>query len=295
MSTSSNLDTKNRYSVCVGINHYHVQDQMMPLRYAEQDAKDIHTLLLAHGFNQEHCCLLLGEEATWEAIQQALTTILLTKARKDDLVIFYFAGHGVPMSINDEDEEAEQDPQSDVFLCSSNFDVQQIIAERGAWLRYPLRLQKLRTDFFELAASKKVLFIFDSCHSGDFFGKHYRPRSSENLATRYIKPFGENSTGRVVLSSCLPHQTSREDERLGHGIFTYHLLEALSGRAPQVVRHDGWVTVGSLFDYIADTLPRNQRPVKSGAEHDSFKLVYCPNTFHEASASSLPLGASSFR
>ena len=288
MSTSSSLETKNRYAVCVGINRYQVRDQLMPLRYAEQDAEDIYALLLAHGFSKEQCCLLLGEEATWEAIRQALTTLLLTKARKDDLVIFYFAGHGVPISLNDEDEEAEQEPQSDVFLCSSNFDVQQVIAERGTWLHYPLRMQKLRTDFFELAASRKVLFIFDSCHSGDFFGKHYRPRTSENLATRYIKPFGENSTGRVVLSSCLPHQTSREDQRLGHGIFTYHLLEALSGRARQAVRHDGWVTIGSLFDYIADTLPRNQRPVKSGAEHDSFKLVFYPTTFHGPHASSSP-------
>jgi len=254
MSTSSSLETKNRYAVCVGINRYQVRDQLIPfLRYAEQDAKDVYALLIGHEFSKEHSYLLVGEEATWEAIQQALTTLLLTKARRDDLVIFYFAGHGVPISINDEDEEAEQEPQSDIFLCSSNFNMQQVVDERGAWLRYPLRMQKLRTDFFELAASRKVLFIFDSCHSGDFFGKHYRPRTSENLATRYIKPFGENSTGRVVLSSCLPHQTSREDERLGHGIFTYHLLEALSGRAGQEVRHDGWVTVGSLFDYIADT------------------------------------------
>ena len=31
-----------------------------------------------------------------------------------------------------------------------------------------------------------MLFIFDSCHSGDFFGAKYRPREVNTLATRYI-------------------------------------------------------------------------------------------------------------
>src|SRR5438874_553369 len=127
MVPSSSLETKNRYAICVGINRYHAQDQILPLRFAEQDAKDVHELLLAHGFDPQHTCLLLGEAATWEAIQHALTTLLLTKARKDDLVIFYFAGHGVPISINDEDEDEEQEPQSDVFLCSTNFDLQKMV------------------------------------------------------------------------------------------------------------------------------------------------------------------------
>ena len=274
MSAPARLETKNRYAICVGVNSYAHLDRILPLRYAEDDARAVHTLLLCHGFTEENCRLLLGEQATGEAIQQALTTFLLTKPRRDDLVVFYFAGHGVPVSIPEEDEEEEDDPPSDVFLCAYDMNLHTVMNERGTWLRYPLRMQNLRQHFFEQTKSRKVLFIFDSCHSGDFFGAKYRPREVNTLATRYIEqPFGKDSTGRVVLSSCLPHQTSRETEQLKHGLFTHHLLQALAGRVRQAVRHDGWVTVGSLFEYLSDTLPQSQSPVRSGVEHETFRLL----------------------
>src|SRR6266700_3966053 len=96
MSAPARLETKNRYAICVGVNSYAHLDRILPLRYAEDDARAVHTLLLCNGFTEENCRLLLGEQATGEAIQQALTTFLLTKPRRDDLVVFYFAGHGVP-------------------------------------------------------------------------------------------------------------------------------------------------------------------------------------------------------
>src|SRR6266566_1457923 len=274
MPAPARLETKNRYAICVGVNSYAHLDHIMPLRYAEEDARAVHTLLLCHGFTEENCRLLLGAQATAEAIQQALTTFLLTKPRRDDLVVFYFAGHGVPISIPEEDVDEVHGPPSDVFLCAYDMNLHTVMNERGTWLRYPLRMQNLRQHFFEQTKSRKVLFIFDSCHSGDFFGAKYRPREVNTLATRYIEqPFGKDSTGRVVLSSCLPHQTSRETEQLKHGLFTHHLLQALAGRVRQAVRHDGWVTVGSLFEYLSDTLPQSQSPVRSGVEHETFRLL----------------------
>jgi uncharacterized caspase-like protein len=213
MPPSSITETQNRYAVCVGINHYHSLETVPSLSCAENDAKAIHDLLLRKGFDKEHCHLLLGAEATLEAIQDALTSVLLTKARKDDLVLFYFAGHGLPISVEDEDEDTKQ--QSEAFLTCYDFDLQKIMHDRGVWLRYPLRMGKLRTEYFELTRSKKVLFIFDCCHSGDFFGAKYRDRDLDNLANLYIQqPFAQSSTGRIVLSSCLPHQRSREDREL---------------------------------------------------------------------------------
>jgi tetratricopeptide (TPR) repeat protein/uncharacterized caspase-like protein len=273
MSPSSGVETQNRYAICVGINRYQALADVTSLSFAENDAKALYDLLLHKGFDKEHCCLLLGSEATQVAIQDALRSILLTKARKDDLVVFYFAGHGLPISVADDGDDAEQ--PSEAFLTCYDFDLKKIMHDRGAWLHYPLRMGQLRTEYFELTRSRKVLFIFDCCHSGDFFGAKYRDRGIDNLATRYIQqPFAEGSTGRIVLSSCLPHQRSRESRELEHGLFTHHLLEALEGHIPAVIRESGWVTVGSLFDYLADVLPKNQRPVKTGVEHDSFKLVW---------------------
>jgi len=265
-------ETNNCYAVCVGINQYCSSAQVRDLHCAEKDAEALYDLLLRKGFAKDNCLLILGTEATQETVYDALKTFVLTKPRSDDLIIFYFAGHGLPISISNDEEDA--DLQSDVFLVTSNFDHQRIEGERGAWLEYPLRLENLRTDFFERTRSKKVLFILDSCHSGDIYGPSYR---GEQLAHHYIEQaFAKKSAGRVVLSSCMPQQKAREDKKLGHGLFTYHLLEALEGRTPHAVERDGWLTVGSLFSYLSKKLPIDQRPVKSGVEHSNFQLLYYP-------------------
>src|SRR5579884_25416 len=266
MPKSPIAETNNRYAICVGINQYHSSAQVKTLRYAEKDAQALYDLLLRHGFARDNCHLLLGNDATLEAIQDALTSFVLTKPYEDDLVIFYFAGHGLPISLPDRQNEFKM--RSEAFLLSYDFDRRAIENKRGLWLAYALRMGRLRSDFFEATLSKKVLFIFDSCHSGDFYGSNYR--DDEVLAHEYVeRTFGGCSAGRIVLSSCMPQQKAREDEKLEHGLFTYHLLDVLAGNVPRAIQADGWVTVGSLFDYLSNTLPIDQRPVRSGVEHGS--------------------------
>jgi hypothetical protein len=267
-------ETKNRYAICVGINQYAASAQVFDLRYAEQDAQALYTLLLQHGFEKANSRLLLGSEATLDAIYQALEEFVLTKPDRDDLVLFFFAGHGVPLCIDE--GQKSKDARCEVFLTSYDFDRYKVM-DRGAWLAYRLRMGYLRKGIFEETLSEKVLFLFDCCYGGDFHRSTYQDRSGEQLASRYItQPFAHSSAGHIVVSSCLPHQKSREDERLQHGVFTYHLLEALEGRIPEAIRPTGWITVGSLFDSLSEKLPESQRPVKSGVELDTFKLLCYP-------------------
>jgi tetratricopeptide (TPR) repeat protein len=264
------VETKKRYAVCIGINHYRDSQDIPTLRYAEKDAQAVYDLLLQRGFAQEDCRLLLGSQATQQAIHDALKTVVLDKPRKEDLVLFYFAGHGIPISLEDDEED---DVLSDVFLTCVDFPLQEIRTRRGSWLDFPLRLGHLRTQFFEQTRSKKVLFILDSCHSGDFYGSQYR--GNEIAAHDYIdRAFGRMSAGRVVLSSCMPQQKAYEDKKWQHGRFTYHLLDALEGNQRNAVGRDGWITVSSLFDYLAKTMRGVQCPVESGVKHGSFELLY---------------------
>src|SRR5437868_697505 len=92
-------EIQKRYAICIGIDHYDASACMPDLRFAENDARALHELLLQHGFPPEHCRLLTGAEATLDAIQQALRDMVLTRPGKDDLVVFYFAGHGTLVSL----------------------------------------------------------------------------------------------------------------------------------------------------------------------------------------------------
>ena len=57
------------------------------------------------------------------------------------------------------------------------------------------------------------------------------------------------ASGQAVLASCDVGQFSFEDVKLGHGVFTYHLLEALGGKAAADPR--GFITLGAVSDHVA--------------------------------------------
>ncbi len=266
--------TENRYAVCIGINEYQPSAGLGLLHYAEGDAQAMDSLLGQLGFTPENRRLLLGKEATLDAVNDALSTIILDKAKKNDLVVFYFAGHSLPLAINEDEEQDKAKLRSEVFLTSYDFDRERIKHSLAFRKQHALGMERLRKDFFEGEGSRKRLFIFDSCYSGDFYGPIYRDDQTTDPVQGYIRHMLDGkSTGRVALSSCLPIQKAVEDPALGHGRFTYYLLEALSGRAVQALGRDGCLTVNSLFDYLAQKLPFDQRPVLSGMQQDTFKLV----------------------
>jgi tetratricopeptide (TPR) repeat protein len=269
--------TENRYAVCIGINKYQLSARLGTLSLAEGDAKAVHDLLGQSGFAPENLCLLLGEDATLDAINSALFTMILDRPGENDLVVFYFAGHSLPLTINEREVLQGEEPRSEVFLTSYDFDREKIKQFPSFRMQHALGMERLRTVFFEGKGSRKRLFIFDSCYSGDFYGHTYRDDQTTDPVQGYIRRLLDSkSTGRIALSSCLPIQKAAEDPRLGHGRFTNYLLEGLSGD-PEALRHDGCVTVGSLFEYIAKKLPPEQRPVLSGVQHDIFELVCYPD------------------
>jgi len=59
---------------------------------------------------------------------------------------------------------------------------------------------------------------------------------------------------------------SEEREDLGHGVFTYYLLEGLRGKAD--LDGDGIITVDEAYNYVSKKVPevtsQNQNPVKKG-------------------------------
>jgi len=77
------------------------------------------------------------------------------------------------------------------------------------------------------------------------------------------------SRGRVVITASGPNEVALESPDLGHGIFTYYLLEGLAGKADR--NGDGLVTVSELYEYVEDQVDRKareaggrQRPLMKG-------------------------------
>jgi phage-related protein len=263
-------ETNERYSVCIGIDTYAPETGLKPLSCAENDARAMDKVLGELGFAPENRVLLLGEEATLDAVNDALGEMIFNCSKENDLVVVYFAGHSTPVTLEDRSGVRA----SEVFLATTDFRRQRLMTDRYFRQERALGMERVRRVFFEGSGSRKRLFIFDSCYSGDFYGSAYRDDTNQVLG--YIREKMNSETeGRIFIASCLPYQQAQESITYGHGQFTYYLLQALKGD-PDAVRNDGTLTAGSLFDYLNDKL-QNQKPVKGGVEFGSFVFTRYPH------------------
>ena len=73
------------------------------------------------------------------------------------------------------------------------------------------------------------------------------------------------SSGVHVMAAAGSDQYATEVQSLGHGIFTYAILEALGGKADGAPR-DGNVTVYELKAYLNDQVPELSREYKGNTQ-----------------------------
>ena len=78
----------------------------------------------------------------------------------------------------------------------------------------------------------KFVFVMDCCFSGGQVKDNAIKSVSPANTPIGTDIYGQlSAAGRVVISASQPDQVSFESAKLEHGIFTYHLLEALEGKA----------------------------------------------------------------
>lgn len=149
--------------------------------------------------------LLADADATREKIVDALGN--LAHADKDDLVIIGFSGHGtddhrlVPV-----DADAHDLPGT----CIS--------------------LDDLAT-YLDAVPSQQLVVVLDCCFAGGFGGARvFAPTAARTpIEDRQTVERLVRGNGRVVLTASGKGEPALETQRFGHGLFTYHLLEALQG------------------------------------------------------------------
>lgn len=157
------------------------------------------------------------------------------RAHPDDLLIVFFAGHGdVPdakrtPSGPDGARGEILDPGTFVFCCPDYTDKRFAETSISA------------NDLFDALASincRKAVLL-DACHSGG---------AVDANVIRHLIPEGQ---GPFVMAACSQKEVSLESEKLGHGYFTFTVLEALGDRYRTADRNlDGILTADELFGYV---------------------------------------------
>lgn len=237
-------DEAERWAVVIGISQY--QDPDIPsLRFADADATAFYRFLTSEaaglgGFKEENIRLLLDEQATYRNMRSAYRDFL-RNATSRDVVIIYFAGHGLP----------DPDRPDDLYLAAYDTEWGRI-ASTG----YPM--EDVR-DAIGATDAATIIAITDACHSAGVAGPGRRSTGLNAINQAFLAQMTSSSGVVVSFTASQVNQLSVEGEEWGggHGVFTYHLLEALRGAADE--DGDGIVTLGEMMEWTRDRVRRATR------------------------------------
>ena len=218
---SFNLGTN--YALVVGISSY---PNIKQLLYADDDAELFADYLRTEGVCYKKNILLLIDSAATTANFYRELNKIGNKIKPNDRVFIYFAGHG----------GVETDLESG-FLLTYN-------CEKNNYAATSIdiaMLERYVKSFTNKQAN--VVLITDACRSGNLAGGLTGTAITLNSLTK-----GFNNT--IKLLSCQPNQLSQEKAYIdgGHGIFTYHLVDALKGLADK--NGDKLITLRELDLYM---------------------------------------------
>ena len=246
-----------RWAVIVGVSEY--GNRGIPaLKYADRDAEALAAFLQTPeggGFDADHMRVLVNKDATLSNLREAMIDFL-QQAIDKDLVVIYFAGHGAP------------DPTRPQNLYLLTYDAD---PSRLGTTAFPM--WDIQTVVSRQIAAKKVVVLSDACHSGGIsadVATRGLDVTQSNPINQYLAELARTKDGMVVFTASAAGEVSQEFPELGHGVFTYYLLEGLKGAAD--ANNDLLVTVNELMGYVEEQVKRKtrgaQNPTRSQTTYD---------------------------
>jgi hypothetical protein len=262
-----------QWAVVIGAGQYH-SPSIPRLRYAVPDAEAVYrTLTGPGGFKKDHVVLLTDtaeRKPTLRNIRWALGTFLARSARKDDTVVIFFAGHGAPEA---DLRGAERDGLAKYLIP--------VDADPDDLYSTALPMDEIKTIFERIEAERVVAFL-DACYSGAAGGRTFASlRTRAGTVDDVFLERLTSSRGRAIITASRPTEVSVELAELGHGIFTYYLVEGLRGGADG--NRDGIVSLQELYEYVerqvttkSRAVGGNQHPVMKGELEGTLPLTRVP-------------------
>ncbi|HSN13755.1 MAG TPA: caspase family protein [Anaeromyxobacteraceae bacterium] len=243
-----------RIALLVGIQQFD-DPRWRALRFPQADASALAAVLgdpERGNFDQVE---VVAPSATREELRAALRRITARDGDERDTVVVYVSSHGT----------LARDGRGELHRYLVTRDTRVDAVSETA-----LSLDELRSEFDRLRSRRKVL-ILAACHSGAGKSLLPPPLESELAGTKagfFVRPIEEVSRASVVLAASAWGETAREDERLGHDIYTHFLVEALREGADR--NGDGATTVTEAHDYARrrtyDYTGGQQRPTAESSE-----------------------------
>ncbi len=231
------------YAVIVGVANY---SHNPPLKYSDNDAFYIYSHLKSPeggALPQKQVEVLIDEDAGRDNIIETMER-LFSRADNNDLIMFYFSGHG----------------------------------SSGAFAAYdgdgPSESALYHSDVMGIMKSSKAkhrIIIADACHAGSLKSVTKSTPSSDVIAGYYeALDESEGGSGTAILVSCKAEEKSLESQGIRQGIFSYYLKNGLLGEAD--TDEDMVVSLDELYRFVRiNTMKYTnnfQTPTLNGSGYD---------------------------
>jgi len=242
--TSTPFHPKRVVVYAVGLETYHNRDtgQIPPVRYAKDDAEAFVAAmrdLWAPHVEEFEPTIILNAEASLIRIIDDLTW-KIRNLDADDLFVFYYAGHGFHGAGGNR-------------LTAADTNIAHL--ENTTALIRDTIIKPLEAS----ACTHSLLFI-DACAADLMDGFSIRDVISSMAPAEY-KAFLQASEFSAVFLSCKPKEKSYSCHALKHGVWTWHLVQALLGKADDAIDAQRWVTDASLRAYLTNSVSKYVRDV----------------------------------
>jgi len=217
------------WAVIVGVSKY--QNRDLNLNSAARDAQQFKNFLMSSAGGsvpETNISFLINEQATLRNIKSSLSKTSKS-AFEEDMIILYFACHGVP-------DEGEL-----YFLAYDSDPVDALSTALPQSFLEKLLNKSVKTN--------KVVMFADACHSGALGLP--KVRAGRALYTnKLISAIGQAKNGLAILAASGANEFSQEDQKWGggHGVFTYYILQGLKGKADE--DGDGLIRTQELFQFV---------------------------------------------
>ncbi len=245
--TAPTVQPIQRWALVIGISQFKYSGKMeagtqiMNLKYAEKDAKDMQNFLLTPeggGVPIGNVKLLTNEVATKEKIIEGLSW-LKQVVRPDDYFTIFISSHGIV------DELGALQPRTAPLPYFVSYDSNPQNYSATA-VKMGLFFDTIRS----IPARRGAVFI-DTCHSaGVMSGGKGVSRNASRILDAELSRI---RSGIGVLVSCGKNEMSYEHLKFPNGVFTWAVLDGLRSHADR--NADQIVTLSELAEYVRTKVP----------------------------------------
>ncbi len=231
-----------RWALLIGVDRYD-DPAIRPLRFAGADVSAVGRRLVQLGYTENQVVVMTTADsrnaAPTRANVLARLRSMLSQMRPEDTLLIYFAGHGFQPRGRD----------AEPYLGTADTRLGDL---RGTGLA----VGEIRREL-EASPVGQVIFISDACRN-DPDRSVDTARAADAGANRNVTRALTGMPGKQLqlLFACSDQETSEEAAELGHGVFTYYLLQGLRGRACDEQRR---LTAGRLAGYVAAQVEEHTR------------------------------------